>query len=51
MMMMFVKGIYYEYLDIVFFFRYIEKCLVNLNIIFEIFEKYIEICFLGFLLN
>lgn len=48
---MFVKGIYYEHLDIVLSFRYKEKRLVNLYIIPETLEKYIETCFLGFLSN
>lgn len=48
---MFVKGIYYEHLDIVFSFRYTEKRLVNLYVIPETLEKYIETCFSGFLSN
>lgn len=49
--MMFVKGIYYEHLDIVFSFKYTEKRLVNLYNIPETLEKYIETCFSGFLSN
>lgn len=48
MMMMFVKGVYYEHLDIIFSFRYTEKRLVNLYIIPETLERTPRHAFRGF---